>query len=247
MRKDRRSYDQLRLVEIHPDFIRNADGSVLIKLGETRVICTASVENTVPSFLKGTGKGWVTSEYSMIPRSTPTRTPRESTRGKPSGRTHEIQRLIGRCLRSVVQLEELGERTVWIDCDVIEADGGTRTASITGGFVALALALKRLAINREGRGGLPLRDFMAATSVGLVNGELLLDLDYEEDSQAQVDMNVVQTGSGRFVELQGTAEGEPFSREVSNQLIDLASLGIQQLIEVQRRVLHWRPEATAIA
>jgi ribonuclease PH len=246
MRKDGRRYNQLRFVEIHPDFIKNADGSVLIKIGQTRVICTASVENAVPPFLKGSGKGWVTSEYSMIPRSTPTRTPRESTRGKPSGRTHEIQRLIGRCLRSVVQLEELGERTVWIDCDVIEADGGTRTASITGGFVALALALKRLALDREGR-RLPLRDFMAATSVGLVNGELLLDLDYEEDSGAQVDMNVVQTGSGRFVELQGTAEGEPFSREVSNQLIDLASLGIQQLIEVQRRVLHWRPETIAIA
>ncbi len=246
MRKDGRRYNQLRFVEIHPDFIKNADGSVLIKIGQTRVICTASVENAVPPFLKGSGKGWVTSEYSMIPRSTPTRTPRESTRGKPSGRTHEIQRLIGRCLRSVVQLEELGERTVWIDCDVIEADGGTRTASITGGFVALALALKRLTLDRE-RGRLPLRDFMAATSVGLVNGELLLDLDYDEDSRAQVDMNVVQTGSGRFVELQGTAEGEPFSREVSNQLIDLASLGIQQLIEVQRRVLHWRPEASAIA
>ena len=246
MRKDGRRYNQLRFVEIHPDFIKNADGSVLIKIGQTRVICTASVENAVPPFLKGSGKGWVTSEYSMIPRSTPTRTPRESTRGKPSGRTHEIQRLIGRCLRSVVQLEELGERTVWIDCDVIEADGGTRTASITGGFVALALALKRLALDREGR-RLPLRDFMAATSVGLVNGELLLDLDYEEDSRAQVDMNIVQTGSGRFVELQGTAEGEPFSREVSNQLIDLASLGIQQLIEVQRRVLHWRPEASATA
>ena len=246
MRKDRRGYNQLRPVEIHPNFIKNADGSVLIRIGQTRVICTASVENAVPPFLKGSGKGWVTSEYSMIPRSTPTRTPRESTRGKPSGRTHEIQRLIGRCLRSVVQLGELGERTVWIDCDVIEADGGTRTASITGGFVALALALKRVSMDHEGW-RLPLRDYMAATSVGLVNGELLLDLDYEEDSRAQVDMNIVQTGNGRFVELQGTAEGEPFSREVSNQLIDLASLGIKQLIEVQKQVLDWRPGTSATA
>lgn len=244
MRKDGRRYDQLRLVEIHPDFIKNADGSVLIRVGQTRVICTASVENAVPPFLKGLGKGWVTSEYSMIPRSTRTRTPRESSRGKPSGRTHEIQRLIGRCLRSVVLLEELGERTVWIDCDVIEADGGTRTASITGGFVALTLALRRTA-PEQGSGKLPLRDYMAATSVGLVDGEMLLDLDYDEDSRAQVDMNVVQTGSRRLVELQGTAEGEPFSREVSNQLMDLASLGIQQLIEVQRRVLDWHPEASA--
>ena len=246
MRKDGRHHDQLRLVEIHPDFIKNADGSVLIRIGRTRVICTASVENAVPAFLKGLGKGWVTSEYSMIPRSTRTRTPRESSRGRPSGRTHEIQRLIGRCLRSVVILEELGERTVWIDCDVIEADGGTRTASITGGFVALTLALQRLAFQEESR-KLPLRDYMAATSVGLVDGELLLDLDYDEDSRAQVDMNVVQTGSGRFVELQGTAEGEPFSREVSNRLMDLASLGIQQLIEVQRRILHWNPKVSATA
>ena len=246
MRKDGRHHDQLRLVEIHPDFIKNADGSVLIRIGQTRVICTASVENAVPAFLKGLGKGWVTSEYSMIPRSTRTRTPRESSRGRPSGRTHEIQRLIGRCLRSVVILEELGERTVWIDCDVIEADGGTRTASITGGFVALTLALQRLAFQEESR-KLPLRDYMAATSVGLVDGELLLDLDYDEDSRAQVDMNVVQTGSGRFVELQGTAEGEPFSREVSNRLMDLASLGIQQLIEVQRQILHWNPKVSATA
>ena len=246
MRKDGRRHNQLRFVEIHPEFIRNADGSVLIKVGQTRVICTASIENSVPPFLKGLGKGWVTSEYSMIPRSTRTRIPRESVKGRPSGRTHEIQRLIGRCLRSVVQLEELGERTVWIDCDVIEADGGTRTASITGGFVALALTLRRLA-HEDGLQKLPLRDYMAATSVGLVNGELLLDLDYDEDSRAQVDMNIVQTGTGRFVELQGTAEGEPFSREVSNQLIDLASLGIRQLIEVQKRILDWRPEASAVA
>jgi ribonuclease PH len=243
MRKNGRSCSELRTVEIQPDFINNADGSVLIKVGQTRVICTASVENAVPSFLKGLGRGWVTSEYAMIPRSTRTRTPRESTKGKPSGRTQEIQRLIGRSLRSVVELEELGERTVWIDCDVIEADGGTRTASITGGFVALTLALQRL-IQRGELVKLPLKDYVAATSVGLVNGELLLDLDYEEDSQAQVDMNVVQTGKGLFVELQGTAEGEPFSREVSDQLVDLASLGIRRLIEIQKRILNWQPQPT---
>jgi ribonuclease PH len=240
MRKNGRSSSELRTVEIQPGFINHADGSVLIKVGQTRVICTASVENAVPPFLKGLGRGWVTSEYAMIPRSTRTRTPRESTKGKPSGRTQEIQRLIGRSLRSVVGLEELGERTVWIDCDVIEADGGTRTASITGGFVALMLALQRL-IQRGELVKLPLKDYVAATSVGLVSGELLLDLDYEEDSQAQVDMNVVQTGNGLFVELQGTAEGAPFSREVSNQLVDLASLGIRRLIEVQKRVLNWQP------
>ena len=236
MRKDRRNNDQLRPVELYPGFIKSADGSVLIRVGMTRVICTASIENTVPSFLKGLNKGWVTCEYSMIPRSTRTRTPRESTRGKPSGRTHEIQRLIGRCLRSVACLEALGERTVWVDCDVIEADGGTRTASITGGFVALALALQRLV--REGDlPKLPLKDYMAATSVGLVNGELLLDLDYDEDSQAQVDMNVVQTGRGLFVEIQGTAEGEPFTRETSEQLIELASQGIRKLIEIQKEAV----------
>jgi ribonuclease PH len=233
MRIDGRSANQLRKVEIQPHFIRNAEGSVLITVGNTRVVCTASIENTVPQFLRGQNRGWVTSEYSMIPRATHTRTGREVAKGKPSGRTQEIQRLIGRALRSITQMEELGERTIWIDCDVIEADGGTRTASITGGFLALGLGLKKLV--QEGvLHKLPLKDYIAATSVGVVNGESLLDLNYEEDSHAQVDMNLVQTGSGLFVEVQGTAEGDPFPREILNQLTDLASQGIRQLIEIQK-------------
>jgi len=233
MRNDGRSADQLRKVEIQPHFIRNAEGSVLITVGSTRVICTASIENSVPSFLKGQNKGWVTSEYSMIPRATHSRTPREAARGKQSGRTQEIQRLIGRALRSVTQLEELGERTVWIDCDVIDADGGTRTASITGAFLALGLGLQKLV--QEGvLHKLPLKDYIAATSVGVVNGTLLLDLNYEEDSHAQVDMNVVQTGRGLFVEVQGTAEGDPFPKQVLDQLTELASGGIRQLIDIQK-------------
>jgi ribonuclease PH len=223
----------MRNVEVHPHFIRNAEGSVLITVGHTRVICTASIENGVPPFLKGQNRGWVTSEYSMIPRATHTRTPREAARGKQSGRTQEIQRLIGRALRSVTQTEELGERTVWIDCDVIEADGGTRTASITGAFLALGLSLKKLV--QEGvLHKLPLKDYIAATSVGVVNGEILLDLNYEEDSQAQVDMNVVQTGQGLFVEIQGTAEKDPFPKSVLDQLTELASQGIKQLIRIQK-------------
>lgn len=237
MRADGRIADQLRKVEIFPHFVKSAEGSVLIAVGNTRVICTASVENTVPQFLKGQSKGWVTSEYAMLPRATQTRTARESSKGKPSGRTQEIQRLIGRSLRSITKLEELGERTLWIDCDVIEADGGTRTASITGGFVALGLAMQRLigagALNR-----LPLKDYIAATSVGLVNGELLLDLSYKEDSQAQVDMNLVQTGRGLLVEVQGTAEGDPFPRQVLDRLTDLASHGIRQLVEIQKQIIR---------
>jgi ribonuclease PH len=233
MRNDGRRADQLRKVEVQPHFIRNAEGSVLITVGNTRVICTASIENAVPSFLKGQNKGWVTSEYSMIPRATHSRTPREASRGKQSGRTQEIQRLIGRALRSITQLEELTERTVWIDCDVIDADGGTRTASITGAFLALGFALQKLV--REGvLQKLPLKDYIAATSVGVVSNTLLLDLNYEEDSQAQVDMNVVQTGRGLFVEIQGTAEGDPFSKEVLDQLTELASSGIRKLIEIQK-------------
>jgi ribonuclease PH len=233
MRNDGRSASQMRKVEVQPHFIRNAEGSVLITVGHTRVICTASIENAVPQFLKGQNKGWVTSEYAMIPRSTHTRTPREAARGRQSGRTQEIQRLIGRALRSITQLEELGERTVWIDCDVIDADGGTRTASITGGFLALGLGLQKLV--QEGMlNKLPLKDYIAATSVGVVNGELFLDLNYEEDSHAQVDMNVVQTGRGLFVEIQGTAEGDPFSKEALDQLTDLASQGIRQLIRIQK-------------
>jgi ribonuclease PH len=233
MRNDGRSADQLRKVEVQPHFIRNAEGSVLITVGNTRVICTASIENSVPPFLKGQNKGWVTSEYSMLPRATHSRTPRESSRGKQSGRTQEIQRLIGRALRSITQLEELGERTVWIDCDVIDADGGTRTASITGAFLALGLALQKLV--REGiLQELPLKDYIAATSVGVVNNSVLLDLNYEEDSRAQVDMNVVQTGEGLFVEVQGTAEGDPFPKQILDQLTELASSGIRKLIEIQK-------------
>ena len=233
MRNDGRSADQLRRVEVQPCFIKNAEGSVLITVGSTRVICTASIENSVPQFLKGQNKGWVTSEYSMIPRATHTRTPREAVRGKQSGRTQEIQRLIGRALRSITQLEELGERTVWIDCDVIDADGGTRTASITGAFLALGISLQKLV--QEGvLHKLPLKDYIAATSVGVVNGELLLDLNYEEDSHAQVDMNVVQTGRGLFVEVQGTAEGDPFPKQILDQLTELASRGIRRLIEIQK-------------
>jgi ribonuclease PH len=237
MRIDGRIANQLRKVEIHPHFIKNAEGSVLITVGKTRVICTVSIENTVPQFLKGQNRGWVTSEYAMIPRATLTRTVRESAKGRPSGRTQEIQRLIGRALRSITRLEELGERTVWIDCDVIEADGGTRTASITGAFVALGLGLQKL-IHEGILHKLPLKDYVAATSVGVVNGELLLDLNYHEDSRAQVDMNLVQTGSGLLVEIQGTAEGDPFPKEMLKQLTDLASQGIKQLIEIQKTVIE---------
>ena len=237
MRIDGRIANQLRKVEIQRHFIKNAEGSVLITVGNTRVICKASIENTVPQFLKGQNKGWVTSEYAMLPRATLTRTARESAKGRPSGRAQEIQRLIGRALRSITQLEELGERTVWIDCDVIEADGGTRTASITGGFVALGLALQKL-IHEGILHKLPLKDYVAATSVGVVNGELLLDLNYQEDSHAQVDMNLVQTGRGLFVEIQATAEGDPFPREMLNQLTDLASQGIRQLLEIQKTIIE---------
>jgi ribonuclease PH len=233
MRNDGRSADQLRKVEVQPHFIEHAEGSVLITVGNTRVICTASIENSVPSFLKGQNKGWVTSEYSMIPRATHTRTAREAARGKQSGRTQEIQRLIGRTLRSITQLEELGERTVWIDCDVIDADGGTRTASITGAFLALGFGLQKL-VRQGALNKLPLKDYIAATSVGVVNGTMLLDLNYEEDSHAQVDMNVVQTGRGLFVEIQGTAEGDPFPKQVLDQLAELASGGIRKLIEIQK-------------
>src|SRR5439155_11672304 len=237
MRIDGRTANQLRKVEIQRHFIKNAEGSVLITMGNTRVICTASIENTVPPFLKGQPKGWVTSEYSMIPRATLTRTGRESAKGRPSGRTQEIQRLIGRVLRSITQLEELRDRTVWVDCDVIEADGGTRTASITGAFVALGLGFQKL-IQEGVLHKLPLKDYVAATSVGVVNGEPLLDLNYEEDSHAQVDMNFVQTGRGLFVEVQGTAEGDPFPREMLNQLTELASHGIRQLIEIQKTIIQ---------
>lgn len=237
MRTDGRESRELRPVTIQPDFIAGAEGSVLIAVGKTRVICAASIEDSVPPFLRGKNRGWVTSEYAMLPRATDTRTPRESSRGRVSGRTHEIQRLIGRSLRSVTRLQDLGERTVWVDCDVIEADGGTRTASITGAFVALALALQGL-VDRGTLPALPIKDYVAATSVGVVAGTPLLDLNYEEDSQAQVDMNVVQTGIGSLVEVQGTAEGNPFSRQTLSVLMDLAAEGIACLVEIQRSLIR---------
>lgn len=235
-RIDGRTADALRPVKITPDFIKPAEGSVLIEVGETKVICTATVEEKVPSFQKGTGRGWVSAEYSMLPRATQTRNPREAARGKLGGRTHEIQRLVGRALRSVVDMSKLGERTIWLDCDVIQADGGTRTASITGAYVALALALRKLV----GDGILekvPLKDMLAATSVGIIKGVPMLDLCYAEDSQAEVDMNVVMTKSGKFVEVQGTAEGAAFSREEMDQLLALAEKGIRELIQAQEAVL----------
>jgi len=210
---------------------------VLIELGRTRVIATATVEDGVPQFLKGSGKGWVTGEYGMLPRSTEERTPRESVRGRQSGRTLEIQRMIGRTLRAAIDLKALGERTVWIDCDVIEADGGTRTASVTGAFVALALALERMVAAGILR-SLPVMDSVAATSVGIVNDELLLDLAYDEDSRAQVDMNVVMTGGGQFVEVQASAEARPYTSGELEQLLDLAAGGIHHLTKMQRELLH---------
>jgi len=229
--------DDLRPVKITPDFIPSAEGSVLIEAGQTRVIVTATVEDGVPSFLKGSGKGWVTGEYGMLPRATEERTPREATRGKQSGRTLEIQRLIGRALRAVTDLRALGERTVWLDCDVIQADGGTRTTSVTGAFVALALAMEKLVAAGILR-SLPLTDYLAATSVGIVNDAMLLDLAYDEDSHAQVDMNVVMTGAGEFVEVQATAEGRPYSDVELNDLLELAAEGIRELIEIERDLLH---------
>ena len=238
MRNDERAANQLRPVRFTPDFIPNAEGSVLIEVGSTRVICTASLEDGVPSFLKGSGKGWVTGEYGMLPRSTESRTPRESSRGRgASGRTLEIQRLIGRSLRAVTDAAALGERTVWIDCDVIQADGGTRTASITGAFVALALAFERMVAAHVLR-AIPLRDSVAATSVGVLDGECLLDLCYDEDSRAAVDMNVVMTGRGEFVEIQATGEGRPFAGPELDRLLELAGQGIQKLSEAQQDLLQ---------
>ncbi len=236
IRPDQRAATEMRLVEIVPHFISSAEGSALIRLGETQVICTASVEDGVPPFQKGSGRGWITSEYAMIPRATQTRTPRESTRGRQGGRTMEIQRLIGRSLRAVIDLEALGERTVWIDCDVIRADGGTRTASVSGSLVALGLALQKL-VDQRTLSRMPLKDYLAAISVGIVGGETLLDLSYAEDSSAEVDMNVVMTGAGQLVETQATAEGRVFSVEDLNRLIELARPAIGKLIEVQKSIL----------
>ena len=236
MRSDNRPANQLRETTITPDYLMHAEGSVLISAGNTKVICTASVEDRVPGFLRNTGKGWVTAEYGMLPRATSTRMQREASSGKVGGRTQEIQRLIGRSLRSVTNLPALGERTVWIDCDVIQADGGTRTASITGAFVALALALEKMR-ERDMIRTIPLSDYVAATSVGVVDGEPLLDLAYDDDSRADVDMNIVKTGDGRFIEVQGTAEAIPFGRDALNTLLDLADLGIRQLIDKQRAIV----------
>jgi ribonuclease PH len=223
-------------VEIVRNYIKNAEGSVYITIGDTRVICTASVEERVPPFLRNSGKGWITAEYSMLPRATQTRTPREAAKGKLSGRTMEIQRLIGRALRAVVDLEKLGERTLWLDCDVIQADGGTRTASITGAFVAMVDALIPLVKNGT-LPEMPVRDFLAATSVGIVGEEAVLDLCYEEDSGATVDMNVVMTGSGEYVEIQGTGEESPFSPEQLTTLLSLAKKGTTELIRLQKEAL----------
>src|SRR5689334_22014272 len=236
MRSDNRAPNQLRETKLTPNFLPHAEGSVFIEAGRTKVICTASVEDRVPPFLRNSGKGWVTAEYGMLPRATSTRTAREAAQGKVGGRTQEIQRLIGRSLRSVTKLQALGERTIWIDCDVIQADGGTRTASITGAFVALALACEKLR-ERDMLRGIPLNDYVAATSVGIVDGEPLLDLAYDDDSRAEVDMNIVKTGDGRFIEVQGTAEADPFGREALNALLDLADQGIRQLIEKQRAIV----------
>lgn len=227
----------MRDVSITRGYLKHPEGSVLIEVGDTKVICTATIEDGVPPFLRGQGTGWITAEYSMLPRSTHSRSQREAARGKIGGRTHEIQRLIGRSLRSVADLNMLGERTVWIDCDVIQADGGTRTASITGAYVALYEALKKL--HRDGViGEIPLTDSLAAVSVGIVDGEVCLDLNYEEDSTAHVDMNFVMTGSGRYVEVQGTAEESPFSREEMDAMTGLAAEGIARLTEIQRRALE---------
>ncbi|MFH0942458.1 MAG: ribonuclease PH [Chloroflexota bacterium] len=235
-RADGRTWDELRPVKITPGFQSFAEGSALIELGHTRVVCTVSVEDRVPNFLKGQGTGWITAEYAMLPRATVTRTPRESATGRISGRSHEIQRLIGRSLRAMADMTVLGERTLTIDCDVLQADGGTRTAAITGAGVALHQAVKNL----TGMGllaGTPLKNLVAATSVGIVRRNMLLDLCYDEDAGAEVDFNVVMTDSGEFVEIQGTAETRPFSREVTNELITLAEKGIRQLLEAQRAAI----------
>src|SRR6476619_3637273 len=236
MRSDQRTANQLRETTITPNYLLHAEGSVLIQAGNTKVICAASIEDRVPGFLRNTGKGWVTAEYGMLPRATNTRTQREASAGKVGGRTQEIQRLIGRSLRSVTNLPALGERTVWVDCDVIQADGGTRTASITGAFVALALALEKMR-ERDMIRTIPLSDYVAATSVGIVDGEPLLDLAYDDDSRAEVDMNIVKTGDGRFIEVQGTAEAIPFGRDALLSLLDLADHGIAQLVEKQAALI----------
>ncbi len=240
MRTDGRKLTQLRAVTITPRYIKTAEGWVLMEMGDTKVICTAKLEDRVPPFLRNSGKGWITAEYGMLPGSSQTRIGRESARGKIGGRTHEIQRLIGRSLRAVADLKALGEKTIWIDCDVIQADGGTRTASITGAYVALADAvrgwLNRSIINVD-----PLKDAVAAVSIGIIEGKILLDLCYEEDSRAEVDMNFVMTGSGKFIEVQGTAETAPFTRKQMERMAELAEQGIKELLKTQKKVIAALP------
>ena len=236
MRLKNRANNETRSIEIIRNYTKHAEGSVLIKCGDTHVICNASIEEKVPSFLKGKNQGWVTAEYGMLPRSTSTRMSRESSRGKQSGRTQEIQRLIGRSLRAIIDLNSLGERTIHVDCDVIQADGGTRTASITGAYVALCDAINPL-LEKGVLETTPIKDEVAAISLGIKDGEVLIDLDYEEDSTCDTDMNIIMTGKGKFVEVQGTAEGEPFSKEEMNKIILLAEQGISKIIELQRNAL----------
>ncbi len=238
MRIDQRAENQLRPIKITRNYTRYAEGSVLVEFGHTKVLCTASIDNSVPRFLKGQGQGWVTAEYGMLPRSTHTRSDREAARGKQSGRTQEIQRLIGRSLRAMVDLKKLGENTITIDCDVIKADGGTRTASITGAAVALIDAMNVLLEKKKIKND-PLKGLVAAVSVGIHNGEALLDLNYDEDSTCETDLNVVMTQSGEFIEIQGTAEEKPFTREQANQMLALAEEGIKQLVEEQQKALGW--------
>ncbi len=237
MRIDNRHPDQMRPIRITSNYLMTAEGSALIEVGNTRVLCAASVEESVPQFLRGSGRGWATAEYSMLPRATGTRTPREVTKGHPSGRTQEIQRLIGRSLRSVVNMAALGDRSIIVDCDVLQADGGTRTASITGAYVALVLALKQL-VQYGSLKALPVLDHVAATSVGIVAGVAVLDLCYDEDSNAEVDMNIVMTGSGRFVELQATAEKTAFDDAQLAELVQIGRAGIRELIAIQKRALE---------
>ena len=236
MRTDGRKDRELRPIVIAPGYLKHAEGSVLIEVGATRVICTAKLEDRVPPFLRNSGKGWITAEYGMLPASSQVRISREASRGKIGGRTHEIQRLIGRSLRAIADLKQLGERTVWIDCDVIQADGGTRTASITGAYVALVEAVRQL-IKQGVMQKNPIKDSVAAVSVGIVNGKTLLDLNYEEDSHAEVDMNFVMTGSGKFIEVQGTAESTPFTKKGLDRMAEIARQGIRELLKVQKKVL----------
>lgn len=236
MRQNGRANDELRKIKITRNYLKFAEGSCLVEMGNTKVVCSASVEKGVPPFLRNTGQGWVTAEYGMLPRSCKSRIPRESSKGKTGGRTHEIQRLIGRSLRAVVDMTTLGERTIWLDADVIQGDGGTRCASITGSFLALCDALLKLKKDKTIE-RIPVRDFVAAISAGMIKNEAVLDLDYEEDSKAEVDMNIIMTGSGKFIEVQGTAEREPFDSNMMNKMIKLAKKGIKELIGVQREIL----------